>query len=56
MNNLWLSMWNYKDKLPLNFIVFDTQDDLLAAYWRDPKSVPIAIIFEDSQPITRRLM
>ncbi|XP_011146554.1 ABC transporter A family member 1 isoform X4 [Harpegnathos saltator] len=56
MNTLWLSMWDYPGKFPLNFVVFDTQDDLQAAYWRDPYSVPIAVIFEDSQPITRRLM
>ncbi|XP_012225217.1 cholesterol transporter ABCA5-like isoform X2 [Linepithema humile] len=56
MNTLWLSMWDYPGKLPLNFMVFDTKDDLQAAYWRDPYSVPLAVIFEDSQPITRRLM
>ncbi|XP_032674925.1 ATP-binding cassette sub-family A member 5-like isoform X2 [Odontomachus brunneus] len=56
MNTLWLSMWDYPGKFPLNFIVFDTQDDLQAAYWKDPYSVPIAVIFEDSQPITQRLM
>ncbi|XP_043254267.1 ABC transporter A family member 1-like isoform X1 [Colletes gigas] len=56
MNVLWLSMWDYPGKLPLNFMVFDTKDDLQAAYWRDPYSVPIAVIFEDSQPISQRLL
>ncbi|XP_029171757.1 ATP-binding cassette sub-family A member 5-like isoform X1 [Nylanderia fulva] len=56
MNNLWSSMWDYPDKLPLNFMVFDTKDDLQAAYWRDPSSVPLAVIFEDAQPITQRLI
>ncbi|GAB1868912.1 ABC transporter domain-containing protein [Camponotus japonicus] len=56
MNNLWLSMWDYPDKLSLNFMVFDTKDDLQAAYWRDPYSVPLAVIFEDSQPISQRLI
>lgn len=55
MNTLWLSMWDYPDKLPLNFMVFDTKDDLQAAYWRDPYSVPLAVIFEDPQPISQRL-
>ncbi|XP_017880849.1 ATP-binding cassette sub-family A member 5-like isoform X1 [Ceratina calcarata] len=56
MNTLWLSMWDYPGKLPLNFMVFDTKDDLQAAYWRDPYSVPLAVIFEDSQPISQRLL
>ncbi|XP_054008556.1 cholesterol transporter ABCA5-like isoform X3 [Hylaeus anthracinus] len=56
MNALWLSMWDYPGKLPLNFMVFDTKDDLQAAYWRDPYSVPIAVIFEDSEPISQRLL
>ncbi|XP_017752415.1 PREDICTED: ATP-binding cassette sub-family A member 2-like [Eufriesea mexicana] len=56
MNALWLSMWDYPGKLPLNFMVFDTKDDLQAAYWRDPYSVPLAVIFEDSQPISQQLL
>lgn len=56
MNALWLSMWDYPGKLPLNFVVFDTKDDLQAAYWRDPYSVPLAVIFEDSQPISQHLL
>lgn len=56
MNSLWLSMWHYPEKLPLNFMVFDTKDDLQAAYWREPYSVPLAVIFEDSQPISQRLL
>ncbi|KAK0172353.1 hypothetical protein PV328_005684 [Microctonus aethiopoides] len=55
MNNLWLAMWEYPGKVPLNFMVFDTTDDLQAAYWRDPYSVPLAVIFEDPQPISRHL-
>lgn len=56
MNELWLSMWDYPGKLPLNFVVFDTKAELQAAYWRDPYSIPLAIIFEDSQPISQRLI
>ncbi|XP_034182709.1 cholesterol transporter ABCA5 isoform X1 [Osmia lignaria lignaria] len=56
MNTLWLSMWDYPGKLPLNFMVFDTKDDLQAAYWRDPYSVHLAVIFEDSQPISQHLL
>ncbi|CAD6242712.1 GSCOCT00009542001.2-RA-CDS [Cotesia congregata] len=56
MNNLWLSMWEYPGKLPLNFMVFETTGDLQAAYWREPHSVPLAVIFEDPQPITHSLL
>jgi ATP-binding cassette subfamily A (ABC1) protein 5 len=56
MNVLWLSMWNYPTKHSLNFIVYDTKDDLQAAYWKEPYSIPLAVIFEDPQPISRRLL
>ncbi|CAK9823283.1 Cholesterol transporter ABCA5 [Anthophora retusa] len=56
MNALWLSMWDFPGKLPLNFVVFDTKDDMQAAYWRDPYSIPLAVIFENSQPISQRLL
>ncbi|XP_020292793.1 ATP-binding cassette sub-family A member 5-like [Pseudomyrmex gracilis] len=57
MNTLWLDTWDHNpNKLPLNFMVFDTKDNLQAAYWRDPYSVPMAVIFEDPQPISQRLM
>ncbi|XP_058795656.1 cholesterol transporter ABCA5-like isoform X2 [Phymastichus coffea] len=56
MNVLWSSMWKYRGKFPLNFVVYDTKDDLQAAYWKDPYNVPLAVIFEDPQPISRRLL
>ncbi|XP_066591826.1 cholesterol transporter ABCA5-like [Prorops nasuta] len=56
MNTLWLSKWDHPGKLPLNFIVFETKDDLQAAYWRDAYSIPLAVIFEDPQPISQRLL
>lgn len=54
-NQLWLSMWDSPGKHQLNFIYFDTTDDLQAAYWREPQSIPLAVIFEDPQPKTSRL-
>ncbi|XP_015126948.1 ATP-binding cassette sub-family A member 5 [Diachasma alloeum] len=54
MNTLWQSMWGSSGN-PLNFMVLETKDDLQAAYWRDPYSIPLAVIFEDPQPISRRL-
>ncbi|XP_034945670.1 ATP-binding cassette sub-family A member 5-like [Chelonus insularis] len=56
MNTLWLSMWEDPGKLPLNFMVFETTADLQAAYWRDPRSVPLAVIFENPHPITQNLL
>lgn len=54
MNTLWMSTWEYR-KLPLSFMTYDTKDDLQAAYWRDPASVPIAVIFENPSPISQNL-
>ncbi|XP_046734287.1 cholesterol transporter ABCA5-like isoform X1 [Diprion similis] len=55
MNTLWMSMWDTPVKIPLNFMIFDTEDDLQAAYWRDPSSVPLAVIFENPLPVSDRL-
>jgi ATP-binding cassette subfamily A (ABC1) protein 5 len=32
-------------------MMFDTHDDLLTAYWKEPASIPIAVIFEIDDPI-----
>ncbi|XP_014207034.1 ATP-binding cassette sub-family A member 5-like isoform X2 [Copidosoma floridanum] len=56
MNSLWMSMLDYSNKHPLNFLVFESKDDLQAAYWREPNSIPMAVIFEDPQPISSRLL
>ncbi|XP_046604475.1 cholesterol transporter ABCA5-like isoform X2 [Neodiprion virginianus] len=55
VNTLWMSMWDTPVKIPLNFMIFDTEDDLQAAYWRDPSSVPMAVIFENPLPVSDRL-
>ena len=54
MSTLWMNTWEYQ-KHPLSFLMFDSKDDLQAAYWRDPTSVPLAVIFEDPKPISRNL-
>lgn len=57
MNTLWSSMWDSSKKnYPLHFVTYDSKDDLQAAYWREPLTIPVAIIFEDSQPISGSLL
>ncbi|XP_024942835.1 ATP-binding cassette sub-family A member 5 [Cephus cinctus] len=55
MNNLWQSMPENSGKQPLNFMVFETKDDLQAAYWKEPYSIPLAVIFRNPQPISHNL-
>ncbi|XP_011864541.1 PREDICTED: ABC transporter A family member 1-like isoform X2 [Vollenhovia emeryi] len=55
MNSFWLSMGNYSNKHLLNFMVFDTKDELQAEYWKNPYSIPLAVIFEHPQPISQHL-
>lgn len=38
-------------KYPIDFIFFETMDDLMSAYWTDSKSIPIAIIFDEYDPL-----
>jgi ATP-binding cassette subfamily A (ABC1) protein 5 len=40
---------------PINFMMFDTRDDLLTAYWKEPTSIPVAVIFETDDPVTGSL-
>ncbi|XP_014224369.1 ATP-binding cassette sub-family A member 5-like isoform X2 [Trichogramma pretiosum] len=56
MNVLWMSMWDRPARYNLNFIVFDTKDELQAAYWKEPYSIPLAVIFEDPKPISSNLL
>ncbi|RZF33664.1 hypothetical protein LSTR_LSTR007042 [Laodelphax striatellus] len=35
-------------KIPINFKYFETKEDLMAAYWRDPYTIPLAVVFENN--------
>ncbi|KAK6641556.1 hypothetical protein RUM44_013268 [Polyplax serrata] len=51
VNHLWLNMNERPGKYPIDFIFFETMDDLMSAYWTDSKSIPIAIIFDEYDPL-----
>lgn len=34
----------------INWMFYETQEDLLGAYWRDPNSMPMAVIFHSEDP------
>jgi ATP-binding cassette subfamily A (ABC1) protein 5 len=51
VNQLWLTMHLDPGLHPINFMMFDTRDDLLTAYWKEPTSIPVAVIFETDDPV-----
>ncbi|KDR16296.1 ATP-binding cassette sub-family A member 5 [Zootermopsis nevadensis] len=51
VNHLWLTMHLDPGLHPINFMMFDTHDDLLTAYWKEPASIPVAVIFETDDPV-----
>ncbi|XP_053687568.1 cholesterol transporter ABCA5-like [Sabethes cyaneus] len=55
-NELWLSNRHHSAGIhPIKWIVYDTQDELLAAYWRDPDKMPLALIFHSEDPMYGQL-
>ncbi|XP_069698967.1 cholesterol transporter ABCA5-like isoform X2 [Periplaneta americana] len=51
VNQLWLTMHLDPGLHPINFMMFDTREDLLTAYWKEPTSIPVAVIFETDDPV-----
>lgn len=47
VNELWSNMSASRD---INWIFYDTQEELLGSYWRDPYSMPLAIVFHGEDP------
>ncbi|XP_055532678.1 cholesterol transporter ABCA5-like [Wyeomyia smithii] len=55
-NELWISNRHHSaGHHPIKWIVYDTQDELLAAYWRDPDKMPLALIFHSEDPMYGQL-
>ncbi|PSN57079.1 ATP-binding cassette sub-family A member 5 [Blattella germanica] len=55
MNQLWLTMHLDPGLHPINFMMFNTTEDLLTAYWKEPRSIPVAVIFDTDDPVTGSL-
>lgn len=50
VNVMWQNMQSNTTP-PINWMVFQTKEDLLTAYWLDPLKIPIAVIFEEPGPL-----
>ncbi|XP_058130067.1 cholesterol transporter ABCA5-like [Anopheles ziemanni] len=52
VNELWMSNRRHQPGVhPIKWIVYDTPEELLAAYWRDPSKMPLALIFHSDDPL-----
>lgn len=49
MSANWDNIRNNKGN-KLNFVMFETKEDLQAQYWHEPTSIQTAIIFKSSDP------
>lgn len=53
VNELWQTMQHKNPGMhPINWLTFSTKDELLTAYWSKPADIPIAVIFEEPNPIS----
>lgn len=41
--------------LPIRWMIFESLDELLAAYWREPAAIPLAVVFHGADPMRGRL-
>lgn len=55
VNELWQTLQHNPGIHAIDWMVFETWEDLLNAYWKDPLKIPIAVIFEEPGPIAGAL-
>ncbi|XP_055621731.1 cholesterol transporter ABCA5-like [Toxorhynchites rutilus septentrionalis] len=56
VNELWMTNRHHSAGIhPIKWIVYETQEELLAAYWRDPDRMPLALIFHCEDPMYGQL-
>ncbi|XP_053669271.1 cholesterol transporter ABCA5-like [Anopheles marshallii] len=52
VNELWMSNRRHQPGIhPIKWMVYETPEELLAAYWRDPSKMPLALIFHSDDPL-----
>lgn len=44
-----------KGHLKINFKIYEKEEDLLSAYWRNPYSMPLALVFQNDDPMNDQL-
>jgi ATP-binding cassette, subfamily A (ABC1), member 5 len=52
---MWQKMRPFPGQLKINWQIYETQEELLSAYWRDPYSMPLALVFHNEDPINGQL-
>ncbi|KAL7012162.1 hypothetical protein ACKWTF_014662 [Chironomus riparius] len=55
VNNLYSSMHPASDTFKISWQFYDNQSELIAAYWRDPYSMPLALVFHNDDPYNGQL-
>ena len=55
VNNTWFSIKKDVDN-DLNFIMFDSEEELRETYWDEPTSVPLAVIFHSKTPLSDSIL
>lgn len=45
VNELWLQIRQSPSTNPIRWILYDTPEEMLSAYWRDPFAMPLALVF-----------
>lgn len=51
VNELWMTMRIGPGKHSIKWIYYETSEELLASYWREPKTMPLAIVFHGEDPV-----
>ena len=52
---MWQKVRNPSQLKKIHWQIYETQEELLSAYWRDPFSMPLALIFHSEDPIGGQL-
>lgn len=55
VNSMWLTMRPVPGALKINWQIYDTQEELLSSYWRNPLAMPLALVFHNDDPLNGQL-
>lgn len=56
VNELWLNLTAYPaGQHDIEWQFYESADDLLASYWRDPAAMPLALVFHGDDPYSGQL-
>ncbi|XP_026281728.1 cholesterol transporter ABCA5 isoform X3 [Frankliniella occidentalis] len=61
VNNMYMKVQTEQDgaegkpQTPINFLMFNNNEELSDSYWKEPQSFQLGLVFEDDQPISSNL-